>query len=209
MGTTQRRRREKAARRRAILRAAAALFSKGGWTVRVDDIARKAEVAKGTVYLYFRSKEELYLGALADGLDILRGLLERAATAHPDPGERLFALAEAYLGFSRSHNEHFRLMAAMHHGALPERVRPEVLSAVMEKGLACWQVVAQAVRDGQATGAFGNWPPLPTAVVLWAGVTGAATVMAKQKPLEAVGLEGTELYRLMLRLLRAGLDARP
>ncbi len=209
MGTTQRRRREKAARRRAILRAAAALFSKGGWTVRVDDIARKAEVAKGTVYLYFGSKEELYLGALADGLDILRGLLEQAAAAHPDPGERLFALAEAYLAFSRSHNEHFRLMAAMHHGALPERVRPEVLSAVMEKGLACWQVVAQAIRDGQVTGAFGNWPPLPTAVVLWAGVTGAATVMAKQKPLEAVGLEGTELYRLMLRLLRAGLDARP
>lgn len=209
MGTAHRRKREKQARRRAILRAAARLFSRGGWTVRVDDIARKAEVAKGTVYLYFKNKEELYVGALADGLDILRDNLDRAAAQHPDPRERLFALAEAYLAFSQSHNEHFRLMVAMHHGALPERVRPEVLGGVMEKGLACWQVVAKAIRDGQATGAFGNWPPLPTAVVLWAGVTGAATVMAKQEPLEIVGLEGTELYGLMLQLLRAGLEVQP
>jgi AcrR family transcriptional regulator len=209
MGTAERRRREKEIRRRRILRAAARLFSEGGWTVRVDAVAKKAEVAKGTVYLYFKNKEELYVGALADGLDILRDKLEAAAARHPDPRERLFALADAYLEFSQSHNEHFRLMAAMHHGALPDRVRPEVLSAVMEKGFACWQVVAKAIEDGQRKGLFGDWPPLPTAVVLWAGVTGAATVMAKHKPLEFVGLEGAELFRLMLRLLHAGLEGRP
>lgn len=57
------------ARRRAILDAALAVFSAKGYTAtRMEDIARAAGVAKGTIYLYFQDKEGLFNGLLENVL---------------------------------------------------------------------------------------------------------------------------------------------
>src|SRR5436305_9768125 len=63
-------------RREAILAAALAEFSSGGFAAtRLDDVARRANVAKGTIYLYFRDKQSLFqelvrsaLGPLVDAI---------------------------------------------------------------------------------------------------------------------------------------------
>ena len=61
MGISERREREKTERRRAILNCARELIlSQGIQRVSMDDIARKAELSKATVYLYFSSKEILF-----------------------------------------------------------------------------------------------------------------------------------------------------
>lgn len=71
-GATPRRARgaaDKAARRQAILAAAGELFEEaGGELPSVDQVARRAGLAKGTVYLYFRAKEEMFLALLAQEL---------------------------------------------------------------------------------------------------------------------------------------------
>jgi AcrR family transcriptional regulator len=65
MGIKERREREEQARLLAILGAAESVFaSKGYYETRMDDIAHKAELAKGTIYYYFKSKEEIYLHLL-------------------------------------------------------------------------------------------------------------------------------------------------
>ena len=49
----------------AILEAARKVFARKGYDLAtVDDVAEAARVAKGTLYLYFRSKREIYLEAL-------------------------------------------------------------------------------------------------------------------------------------------------
>ena len=56
-----RRQRGEAGRREAILAAALDEFSARGFAAaRLDDVARRAGVAKGTIYLYFRDKEALF-----------------------------------------------------------------------------------------------------------------------------------------------------
>ena len=71
-GTAPRRARgaaDKAARRQTILAAAGELFEEaGGELPSVDQVARRAGLAKGTVYLYFRAKEEMFLALLAQEL---------------------------------------------------------------------------------------------------------------------------------------------
>lgn len=88
------------AKRAAILDAALRLFSQYGYRrTSIDDIAREAEIAKGTVYLSFRSKEEIFRA-------LCERLIERAdsavnlarATAGP-VDERLVAVLEAKFGF--------------------------------------------------------------------------------------------------------------
>jgi AcrR family transcriptional regulator len=61
MGITERREREKTERRRSILNCARALIlSQGVDRVSMEDIARKAELSKATLYLYFSGKEIIF-----------------------------------------------------------------------------------------------------------------------------------------------------
>src|SRR5512143_471051 len=78
-GIASRRERERAQRRDDILRAAREVFFQSGFhAVTVDDIAVAAEVGKGTVYLYFDTKETILAHLLLEGLDRLVADLEAA-----------------------------------------------------------------------------------------------------------------------------------
>jgi len=71
---------QKEERRLALLEAALALFQEGGYEyASMVAVARRAGVAKGTVYLYFKTKEELFLALqqvqYADWFDAMDGLL--------------------------------------------------------------------------------------------------------------------------------------
>ena len=72
MGIHERKEREKERRREEILDAAQRVFvEKGLTTATVDDIAMAAELSKGTLYLYFESKEDIYVALMMRGLRLL------------------------------------------------------------------------------------------------------------------------------------------
>lgn len=72
MAVAERKERERAQRRASILRAAARLFAERPYeAVRVDDIALAAEMAKGTVYLYFSDKDAIVAEL---GLQLVEGM---------------------------------------------------------------------------------------------------------------------------------------
>jgi AcrR family transcriptional regulator len=65
MGVKERREREEKARLASIVMAAENVFAKKGYyQARMNDIAEAAELAKGTLYYYFKSKDEIYLHLL-------------------------------------------------------------------------------------------------------------------------------------------------
>ena len=85
-------------KREAILRAATRVFARNGYfNSKVADIARAAEVADGTVYLYFKSKEEILHSIfdqnMADAINSGRELIRNAA----DPREQLRRIAQLHL----------------------------------------------------------------------------------------------------------------
>jgi TetR/AcrR family transcriptional regulator, fatty acid metabolism regulator protein len=85
-------------KRDAILRAAIDIFAERGFfNAQVADVARSAGVAAGTVYLYFRSKDDLLVTiferTMKEALDEGRAV----AAATPDPHERLRRLARVHL----------------------------------------------------------------------------------------------------------------
>jgi len=85
-------------KREAILRAAIDVFAERGFfNAQVADVARAAGVAAGTVYLYFKSKDDLLVSiferSMREGLTLGRA----AVVDLRDPGERLRRLARAHL----------------------------------------------------------------------------------------------------------------
>jgi TetR/AcrR family fatty acid metabolism transcriptional regulator len=85
-------------KRESILRAATRIFARNGYfNSKVADIAREAEVADGTVYLYFKSKEEILHSIfdqnMAEAIAAGRGLIEKLR----DPSEKLRRIAMLHL----------------------------------------------------------------------------------------------------------------
>ncbi|MBD3290820.1 TetR family transcriptional regulator, partial [candidate division KSB1 bacterium] len=96
MGIIERREREKEQRRNDIIDAAErVIFSKGRATSTMDDVAEEAELSKGTLYLYFKSKEELYLAIHLRGLGILKKMFSDAVASRKTGIEKVKAVGEA------------------------------------------------------------------------------------------------------------------
>jgi AcrR family transcriptional regulator len=65
-----------------ILREAATLATERGWSsLRLEDVARRAGIAKGTIYLDFKDKDELVSAAIRRSMTELRELMESAVGA--------------------------------------------------------------------------------------------------------------------------------
>jgi len=77
--------------RRLLLEAAAAAFAQGGIEVSAGEVARRAGVAKGTLFRHFPTKSELVSAVLADRMAGLRAIIAQVARERP-PG--LGAVAE-------------------------------------------------------------------------------------------------------------------
>jgi TetR/AcrR family fatty acid metabolism transcriptional regulator len=137
-------------KRAAILEAATAVFAERGFFgAQVADIARGAGIAAGTVYLYFRSKDEILTSifdrtmkeAIAEG---------RAALAEvKDPHERLRRIARL----------HLTRMGRDRNLAIVFQVELRQTTKFMERfsatGLHDYLLLIQeTIEDGQASGAF-------------------------------------------------------
>jgi TetR/AcrR family transcriptional regulator, cholesterol catabolism regulator len=81
---------ETAARRRRLIEAAVALAGEGGYeAVQMRDVAARAEVALGTLYRHYSSKDQLLVAAMAAQADALRGRLEQRPPRGDTPAERV------------------------------------------------------------------------------------------------------------------------
>lgn len=88
--TLPRREREKLRRRQEILAAACELFSvKGYHRVTMGEISEKAELAIGTLYKFFRDKEDLYKALVLEQCEQLENALDRAIEGPEDGIEKL------------------------------------------------------------------------------------------------------------------------
>src|SRR3990167_9317727 len=79
MGITERKEREKKQRKEQILEAARRLFQERGFlNVTISDIAEAVELSIGSLYLYFKNKEDLYAGLACLGSQKFDTLLDEA-----------------------------------------------------------------------------------------------------------------------------------
>lgn len=130
MSTLARREREKQRRRSEILEAAEALFSERGYrATTMQEISEKVELSKGTIYLYFKSKEELYLNICVKGVAEFGEDLEAAARKAGSLEEIIKAVYMAYIKHSLEKPAIFRVLR----DTFLERVRQNLSAATIEE----------------------------------------------------------------------------
>jgi AcrR family transcriptional regulator len=206
----QRRAREKEHRKQSILDAAREIFSQNGFhSTRMEDIADEAEVSKGTLYLYFQSKEELLAHLLLEGLDLLLTALEDEDLIPEDAsaGERIRHLAQIYIGLSETHPDYLRLMMAFDCGQLSAAIPAEVNNTILERSTHCLRVLERAGALGGQRREFAVEDTWETAGILWASLTGAIIMMAHPVSPQVLAIGKEKMFESTVDLLLRSLEA--
>ena len=163
-------------KRQAILEAALEEFSGRGFeATRLDDVARRAGIAKGTIYLYFRDKETLFQELLRGMLAPLVGTIEAMGEADIPMSLLRKRIVDLFVRevFETRRKDVIRLMISegRRFPKLAEFYYREVLSRVIA---AMRKLMRRAAERGDAPVALAEFPQLIAApgliAIVWSGL---------------------------------------
>ncbi len=137
-----------ARRREEILEAAIKLFGRKGFeATRTEDIAAAANFAKGTIYLYFKSKEAIYVAAVTQAVKDLQVEIARRSEGATGFREKLATAIRVRLEFWPEHEAIYRLLLTVGREARLRRQTNEVLrnaqaslTAIFAEGLEAGEI---------------------------------------------------------------------
>lgn len=206
MGIEERRNREKLARREAIIACARELFlAKGFNATTMDEIAQRAELSKGTLYLYFNSKEELYVTVMSEGLKILFDRIEETFNSDLPPDQVIRKLGEVYYRYYLDHRDYFRILFFLEHGDVSKQLPRELIQENLDKGVRCLQLFAGVVQNGMEEGIFSPVDPRKAALAFWGATNGILFLFEEELNREIIGMDVEQLIYYTLDLFIKGL----
>lgn len=135
-----------------ILEAARSVFARKGFNAAtVDDIAEAAGLAKGTVYLYFRSKLEVYLATLRQGLEAMQEEVRRGMDAEPDVAGKLRSFMRTRLEYSERNRDFIRIYYTELNNMLihPAHVRQEFQDIYDRQAAALTRLLDRGIETGE------------------------------------------------------------
>ena len=165
MGRTTRKEVIAAFRMAEILRAARAIFArKGFYETTVDDIAKAADVSKGTIYLYYSSKNDIYWAALKDGIrelhEKLKVEMDRAITV----AEKVQTYIEVKIEYYQENHEFFKIYFSEFGNSMchPVQMQKEFKELYRKQAELVRVVLEQGMREKTVR----PLPPLATAYAI-------------------------------------------
>ena len=102
---------DKQAKRADIVRAAADVFSKTGYhESKMQDIAGAADIGKGTIYEYFRTKEELFFAVYDAWMSEYEQVVQQRVASANDPISKVDAIRDSAVEFYQTRGEQAPLL---------------------------------------------------------------------------------------------------
>jgi len=192
-----RKQRESEGRRREILNAAECLFSKHGFfKTSMAEIATGSQFAMGTVYRFFKSKEDIYISLVEAKLEELVQLLEHHISQVETPTEKIHELIRVKLDYADRNRDFFRIYVSEWSGfewtvksAFGERVWKLYMSQV--------DLVADLVREGIRRGEFRSVVPEDASFALHGMLNSTMYVWILQANPKSSLMEKGELIRTL------------
>ncbi|GAB4345472.1 MAG: hypothetical protein Kow0099_25780 [Candidatus Abyssubacteria bacterium] len=209
MSTRARTIEDKELRRRRLLDAARELFFERGYRdTTIEMITERAGVSTGAFYLYFKSKEEIYMTLYADGIDIFHSMARQAISW---PGmsalARLSAIAHAYFRFYKEHTEYFEILAFIHMYETKLKERTEMSDLLDAKAIALLRMIEGVIKEGVESGELTPRDTWKTTNVLW-GMMDGLVMLAERKNVMVMGVTLEDLFKEALEIIFYGVSER-
>ena len=157
---------EKQRNRKAILQSARTVFAERGYDgSTLDQIALRAGFAKGTIYLYFSSKEELFLSIMEEEIGRFVDIVRKVKLSHGCPSDRLSSLVQEVLTYLEAHKDFFRIFTP-EQGGLTEIHHPELRRRILPKYRRALSLTSALIREGMQQREIRKSDPLTLAHAL-------------------------------------------
>jgi len=205
--TARRRERERDARRRLILDSAKRVFAERGFlNATVEEIANGAELAVGTLYRYFQSKEEMYVSLLFEAMAIFYERIERIRASGLAPDAQLRAVWDFFYEFYQQQPEYYRVFMFLHNEGLREVISLEVIDAINRYAGKNFRLVAEIVQAGIEAGLYRSGLDARGVVdVLWSLLMGLAQLVETRRNLGVPADMLETLHREAFEWIECGL----
>lgn len=173
---------------------------KGYFTARVSDIAGAAGVADGTIYLYFKNKEDIIVSLFADVLERHLARAKEEIEGARTPREKLLAIARHHLAaLSERRDVAILFQTELRQSTLMSRLSSKELRRYFD-------LLSMVIEEGQAKGVF--TARLPRSLVVQA-FFGALDEMVTSWILSPTHYNLVDLAEPVTDLFLGGLDASP
>jgi TetR/AcrR family transcriptional regulator len=185
LGIQERKEREKEHRREEILDAAQRVFfEKGLHAATMDEIAETAELSKGTLYLYFKSKEDLYLGVMMRGMQVLLDKFTEIENNGESSAKMLIQLSDAYVSYFNTHRDYFRMMNFLQSPQFHKQVTDEMKMSCGMLNRRTWDVVNGILRRAIDEGTLRkDLNPVEVGIIVWSSATALLLRIDSEYPL--------------------------
>jgi AcrR family transcriptional regulator len=169
----ERKAQERQARRRRIQEAARTVFTERGYAgASIELIARAAQLSVGAIYLYFRSKEDLYVSLIEETLTVFD--VEMAhVRERTDAANRLRETWAILVNWATSTAEGPRILRLLAQPAIRPQLSDEVVAAVSTGISRIWGHLGACVADGIHAGLYRQVNARDVAELAWALLLGS------------------------------------
>jgi AcrR family transcriptional regulator len=134
-------------RRGEIIAAALKVFAKKGfYNTRAEDVAVQAHIAKGTLYLYFESKEAIYEAALKHAMTALGAVVATRVGAAATVEDRIRAWASARFEFWGEQGELYRMILTV---GREKKHRKQTAALLRESVESFTAILSEAIAAGE------------------------------------------------------------
>ena len=214
MGTEERKEREKQRRRNTIIDAAEKIiFSKGLDQATMEEIAEEAELSKGTLYLYFKNKNELYMAIVERGSDILNDKFGKVFAQDQTGLELIRKMGKTYLDFVRNNPNYFNAFMYYESHQDIDELRESKMAHSCEENIAeAMTFMVRSLQIGMQDGTIDpSYDPKELAIMIWASTRGITTIQHMKKKghhfkmLDEMDVETTSLFENFLNLIGSGI----
>ena len=174
MGIRERKERERERRRQQIIVAAKRVFSDKGFNKStMEDIAKEAELSPGTLYLYFKNKDELYASLSLRILQYLIIRLEHVnGNKEMDPVQKVGALNEAMFDVYEFDPLIIINMFHLQSSETLKNLSDELLGEIEELSRKSLGAIAAIFQEGIDAGVFVDEHPVALADIFWSLFSG-------------------------------------
>jgi AcrR family transcriptional regulator len=173
MGIQERKNREKGLRRNQILKAAKEVFSTKGYnTATMEEIADVAELSPGTLYIYFKNKEELHTFLSIDILKRIAEQVEFVAQENVSSERKLDNLRDVFIEVYE--NDPMILISLFHlqAGETLKNLTDDVLNQLKQTSVKALSAITSIIVEGIEEGVFIDEHPVALADVIWSTFSG-------------------------------------
>lgn len=178
MGVIDRKEREKVEMKRQILDAARSLFLEQGFEkTSIRNIAEVIEYSAGTIYLYFKDKNEILFALHVEAFETLMQAMQAGIMSEADPFERLVSLGKHYLKYAFENPELYDLMFVMTAPMETLECREEIWC----DGERAFETLKFVVEDCMKAGYFARDNNETISVMVWSLVHGLATLHLRRR----------------------------